>query len=142
LGIVLLEALACGLPVVATRCGGPEGLIDNRIGRLVKQDDTPAFAAAVIELLSDPQRLAVMREACVRLAESAFSWNAVQQQLDHALQTVRREPAGESSDRGLRGWVGAAWAIFILAAYLIKQIPPRWPAIQSQIIEPLLRGLR
>jgi glycosyltransferase involved in cell wall biosynthesis len=52
----ILEALACGLPVVATAVGGvPEQVQDGRTGRLVPAEDDGAFAAAVAGLLDDPE---------------------------------------------------------------------------------------
>lgn len=45
--IVLIEALATGLPVVATRCGGPETIIDEEVGVLVDAEDTAALAAGL-----------------------------------------------------------------------------------------------
>lgn len=54
-GNVLVEALGHGLPVVATRCGGPEEVLDNgRFGRLVPPRDAAALAAAIDETLNDP----------------------------------------------------------------------------------------
>jgi glycosyltransferase involved in cell wall biosynthesis len=47
LGMVLVEALACGTPVVATRCGGPEDIVDERVGELVPPEDPPALAAGI-----------------------------------------------------------------------------------------------
>lgn len=56
-GLVILEAMAMGLPVVATRCGGPEEMIDHGVsGMLVPVGDPPALAAAVRALLSEPGR--------------------------------------------------------------------------------------
>jgi teichuronic acid biosynthesis glycosyltransferase TuaC len=52
---VTIEALASGTPVVATRCGGPEELLDNLVGRLVPVNDPPAMAAALAEILQSPQ---------------------------------------------------------------------------------------
>ncbi len=51
----LLEAIAVGLPVVATRCptGPDEILLDGQVGRLVAVDDVEAMAQNILELLSD-----------------------------------------------------------------------------------------
>jgi glycosyltransferase involved in cell wall biosynthesis len=55
-GNVLVEALACRLPVVSTDCpvGPREILADGRFGRLVPPGDAPGFAAAILAALEDP----------------------------------------------------------------------------------------
>ncbi|MDX6768732.1 MAG: glycosyltransferase family 4 protein [Elusimicrobiota bacterium] len=56
-GIALLEAMACGKAVVATRSGGPEDLVRHgRDGVLVAPGDTRALARALTGLLADPAR--------------------------------------------------------------------------------------
>jgi len=48
LGIVYLEAMSYGLPVITTRCGGPEGIVINRVnGYLVDHNDPNAFSDAI-----------------------------------------------------------------------------------------------
>jgi glycosyltransferase involved in cell wall biosynthesis len=53
-GMVLVEALACGTPVVATRCGGPEDIVDERVGALVPPDDAEALAEGIERVLRHP----------------------------------------------------------------------------------------
>ena len=49
-GVVLIEAMATGLPVVATRCGGPEETVCPETGRLVPVRDEAALAGAIVEV--------------------------------------------------------------------------------------------
>lgn len=54
LGMVLLEAMACGVPVISTRSGGPEGILTDGVeGHLVPVGDGQAFARALDRLLAD-----------------------------------------------------------------------------------------
>jgi glycosyltransferase involved in cell wall biosynthesis len=78
LPLVVLEAMACGKPVVATRSGGvAEAVVDGVTGRLVDVGDAAQMAEALGELLSRPDRAAVMgtraRERAVALFDSR-SW--------------------------------------------------------------------
>lgn len=56
LGVVLLEAMACGVPPISTRSGGPDGIISDGVdGFLVPLDDAEAMADRLERLLSDQQ---------------------------------------------------------------------------------------
>lgn len=64
-GIVLIEAMACGLPVVATRCGGPEEIVTPQVGELVAVGDPVALArgiSAVLDKYSQYDRAAIRRQ--------------------------------------------------------------------------------
>ncbi|WP_026662057.1 glycosyltransferase [Butyrivibrio proteoclasticus] len=52
-GIVYIEALATGTPVIATRCGGPEDFVDETNGMLVPVDDVDALADAMRRMMQD-----------------------------------------------------------------------------------------
>ncbi len=57
LGTTMLEAMARGKPVIATRAGGVDAVVcDGETGLLVPPSDSPALAAAILELLCDPLR--------------------------------------------------------------------------------------
>lgn len=64
---VIPEALATGTPVVATRCGGPEEAVEDRVGRLVDVEDREGLADALAHVLSSPQDFSpqVLREYAV-----------------------------------------------------------------------------
>ena len=73
-GRVIIEGMAVGLPVVATRAGAvPEIIEDGVSGILVSPRDTNAMAEAVISLLRDPQRVLNMGEAARRRVEELFT---------------------------------------------------------------------
>ena len=56
-GRVLIEAMACGKPVIATKCGGPEDIILNKfVGVLVPPKNAQALAKAIICVLDNPQQ--------------------------------------------------------------------------------------
>ncbi|HUY48059.1 MAG TPA: glycogen synthase [Streptosporangiaceae bacterium] len=78
LGIVNLEAMACGTAVVASRVGGiPEVVADGETGLLVPPDDPAALAAALNALVSDSGRAASMGRAGRKRAVAEFGWDAI-----------------------------------------------------------------
>ncbi|HLK43870.1 MAG TPA: glycosyltransferase family 4 protein, partial [Thermoleophilia bacterium] len=78
-GMVLLEAMSCGVPVVASRISGFQLLMQHgRQGLLVHPaDSAERFAAALGELLDDPARLARMGAEGRRTALEHYSWPTV-----------------------------------------------------------------
>lgn len=80
--IALLEAMAHGLPVVATAVGGnSEALVDGKGGRLVPPQDVPALAAAIAELARDRSKLAEMGRFNRARVANEFSLEATVRQL-------------------------------------------------------------
>ncbi len=81
-GIVLLEAMAAGAPIVASDIHGYKGVVRrDREALLTPPRDAKAIAAAVASLLRDPARAAAMSEAGLQRAEQ-FSWERVTAKVD------------------------------------------------------------
>ena len=77
-GIVLVEAMACGVPCVATRVGGaPDVVQDGVTGRVVPYGDEAALARAIDGLLSDRALAQRMGRAGRDRAFKEYSWDAV-----------------------------------------------------------------
>lgn len=69
-GLAALEAMACGAPVVATRAGGLQEVIDDGVnGILEPVGSVEAMGRRAVELLRDPERYAAMRAAAIAKAE-------------------------------------------------------------------------
>lgn len=78
LGIVFLEASACGLPVIVGRSGGAvDTVLDGRTGVVVDPADVRAVATAIIELLGAPARAAAMGRAGRKWVERGWTWGHV-----------------------------------------------------------------
>jgi glycosyltransferase involved in cell wall biosynthesis len=79
-GAVLVEALACGTPVIATRPAGPEDFVHDGVGRIVPKDDPVALAGAILDVLRnastfEPRALrayALERYSWTRIAEDVL----------------------------------------------------------------------
>jgi glycosyltransferase involved in cell wall biosynthesis len=98
-GSVLPEALACGIPVVATRCGGPEEIVDESVGVLVPPENPEALATAIGGVLD---RLASYDGARLRAyAEERYDIRKVGHQYAAlyrlAIERAARPPASSST---------------------------------------------
>ena len=89
-GAVVLEAMATGLPVIATAWGGPADYLDAECGILVPPDSRDGLirglAAAMQQLASDPALRRRMGEAGRRKAATDYDWNA---KVEKVLQLYR-----------------------------------------------------
>jgi len=84
-GAVLIEALACGTPVVATRCGGPEDIVIKEVGRLIPKEDVTALAQAIAAVIAERQKYETeqLRDYVLK----NFSW----EQIAHQTVALYRE---------------------------------------------------
>lgn len=91
LGIVYLEAQACGVPAIAGRSGGaPEAIRDGQTGHVVDGRDAAAVADVISGLLADPAACAEMGRAGRRWVEQVWSWEAIAGRFRDLLVEVSR----------------------------------------------------
>jgi glycosyltransferase involved in cell wall biosynthesis len=94
---VMRESLAMARPVVCTDVGGNRELVrDGDTGRLVPPGDPAALAAAILDVLSDPDRARAMAARGHRLAVTTFS-NAARAQAVEAIYRRVLAEAGAAS---------------------------------------------
>jgi phosphatidyl-myo-inositol alpha-mannosyltransferase len=103
-GIVLVEAMAAGVPVVASDLPGYRSVLQNgAAGRLVRPDDPMRLADALAGLLDDPEERSRLAVAGLTRARE-FAWNRVTDQVlaayDEALEVGRRPGAHRRSQGG------------------------------------------
>ncbi len=93
-GMVLLEAMACGKPVIASNAGGPREIVDSGVtGLLVPPGDAEHLAQAILALLRDPERRLRMGQAGAARVRELFSAERMVRQLE----TLYRAMVGKHS---------------------------------------------
>lgn len=76
-GLTLIEAAACGLPLVATDDGGPIEIIKNcQNGYLIDPLKRPAMAATILKALSDPTQWQTLSSQGIQGVRQHYSWSA------------------------------------------------------------------
>jgi glycosyltransferase involved in cell wall biosynthesis len=89
-GLVCVEAMASGTPVVATAVGGiPEVVVDGDCGLLVEPGSAPAIAGAVNHLLHRPMLRRRMGRRARRLVEERFTWDVIAGTFTRAMEQFR-----------------------------------------------------
>lgn len=83
-GVVLVEALATGIPVIATRCGGPEEIVDENLGLLVERDSDAQLTEAMVRMTERAYSDSLLRESVL----SRFSFASVARQLLDVYSTL------------------------------------------------------
>ena len=97
-GMPLVEAMASSTPVVATRGGAFQEIVeDGRSGLLVERSDVQALADAILQLLSNPDQRDSMARAAFKRASTMFSWDRIAEDLlnkyEHLFEQVRSSSA-------------------------------------------------
>ncbi|MBD1842360.1 glycosyltransferase family 1 protein [Cyanobacteria bacterium FACHB-63] len=97
-GLVAIEAMASGTPVVASDVGGLQfTVIPEETGLLAPPKDDAAFAQAIDRILADPAYCHQLGRAGRDRVEEMFSWDGVASQLGKLYQQVLKVPAVERS---------------------------------------------
>lgn len=97
-GMVPLEAMACGVPVIASAVGGHlDTVVDGRTGALVPPRDPAALAQRLRELLADPARLAAIGSAAAAWAASRYDWSRIALETELLYRQVLAGLAGDET---------------------------------------------
>jgi glycosyltransferase involved in cell wall biosynthesis len=96
-GLAALEAMSCGVPVIASRAGGlPEVVTHGLDGYLYEVGDVASMGKAGVELLQDSAKLAQMKVAARDTAVNRFASDIlVKQYEDYYLSVITRKGSGD-----------------------------------------------
>ena len=99
--LATIQAMACGVPVIATRCGGPEQILSHELdGILVATGDAAAIAAAVQRLSSEPALRERLAANARRTVESTYSLDSMLGRYEALYSNLLRGPAEPGSSAG------------------------------------------
>ncbi len=95
-GLVALEAMACGVPVIATRAGGiPEVVTDRETGYLEAMGDIDSMSRDAVELLSSPEMHRNFSRAARQRAVDLFDRDAIVDRYEALYQRILEAPSEE-----------------------------------------------
>jgi glycosyltransferase involved in cell wall biosynthesis len=81
-GLVAIEAMACGTPVIASNQGGLPDFVNDSVGRLVTPEDPDDLAEAVIQILKRTEEEEGWREKIAAYAKGNYSQDAIISELE------------------------------------------------------------
>jgi glycosyltransferase involved in cell wall biosynthesis len=96
-GMTLLEAMASGVPVVTTDCGGPPHILHKEGGRVVPMRDAGRLAGALIEIMSNVDLQRSMGLYNRRRIEEEFDWSRSLDRMESVYERVLSEQAGPTA---------------------------------------------
>jgi glycosyltransferase involved in cell wall biosynthesis len=93
-GMVLIEAMACGKPVIASNLPGVRSVVnDGEDGLLVEPGNVADLAAKIRQLLDDPQRRQEMGKRGRAKVERKYAWDAIGAKLEQTYYEVLNRAA-------------------------------------------------
>ncbi len=101
-GLVAIEAMASGTPVIASDVGGLQyTVVPEETGLLAPPKDNDAFAAAIDRILSHPEWRNQLGRAARKRVEDKFSWDGVATQLSELYVKLLEQPAVSPKDEAV-----------------------------------------
>jgi glycosyltransferase involved in cell wall biosynthesis len=92
-GQVLVEGMACGLPVVAVNAHGPATIVDDgETGLLVPPDDEDAMADALVRIVNNADERRGMGESAYERSRARYSWPALAKRVARVYDEVSADP--------------------------------------------------
>lgn len=85
-GVVIIEALSFGLPVVVTRCGGPEYIVNDSVGIVVEKNSVDELIRGINHILANKN--AYNREKIIKYCEETYSENVVSERIINVYNKV------------------------------------------------------
>ncbi len=120
-GLTLIEASACGLPLVATNDGGPRDIIRNcENGLLTDPTDSAAISRAVKEILVDPEKWKQFSCNGIRGVHRHYDWDAHAQKYISEIKKFKKAGREPASKKALSDPVGER--LTRLSTFLITDI--------------------
>lgn len=96
-GIVVLEAMASGKPIISTRTQGPVTILDDQSAYLVETGDVPSLAQAMLEISTHPQAALLKAQTATTLYQSTYSAAAVVPQVEAIYQHLTKSGLAKSA---------------------------------------------
>ncbi|API87070.1 glycosyltransferase [Francisella uliginis] len=87
-GVVFVEALACGLPIIATKCGGPESIVNEDVGYLVEKNNIDELASAMLDLYNHKRQWSNKKEFIKKYCKDNFSQKVVASKYHQVYKSV------------------------------------------------------
>jgi glycosyltransferase involved in cell wall biosynthesis len=107
-GMTILEAMASGAPVVTTNVGGPAYLVREQGGRVVPMRDPAALAAAIAEILANPELQRSMGAYNRKRIEQEFDWSCSLDRMESVYERVLGQEADPAAWDAARQWSARA----------------------------------
>lgn len=90
--IACVEAMACGVPVVSTRSGGPEQILEGEAGVLVPTGDPESLALAIERVASSKELAATLTARAMKRVHEQYSLSTMLSRYEALLESVAQRP--------------------------------------------------